>query len=441
MRHLSNGSSRREHARWHNLAAQDLVREHARSIGLAFAVVLEMAGYADDKGYAWPSRERLAATFRLSVRHIQRLITEAVEAGDLVRIRKGNQHRSTVYRIAHVLDLARADGRACTGSVPCSDSGPSKREHGTDVVHAPRAHVPDLSCARPEHGTQNGEHGTSQGAHVPDLSPEQLRTPENTPPLPPRGGGGGDAPLPGPAPGEGGGENAPRGEKSKIAAGRVSRPAVRRAPESGPIGPKRPAASRGAPDPQASGDAGAGLTPLVAALDRAGVRKSREVAEQHAGLEPEIVDVLAEWAADERGGPGLIAHWLLDPGRIEAAREQIAGARAAAEREAAAEQAWAQAVREGAARLAKQFKTAPPGGWRKKRAGQKISTAEMTLMAVLEHHAGTGIKITPALLRSEAVVDREGQTCLSRVWNLDTRLAAKHDAGAYYETFKKEPRR
>lgn len=83
--------------------------------GLASKVVLlVLADYHDtEKGYAWPTQQRLANDCEMSIRGVKYALKWLEGVGFLTTLQRGNQHQPTHYRMN--LDVALA--QSCVGAV------------------------------------------------------------------------------------------------------------------------------------------------------------------------------------------------------------------------------------------------------------------------------------------------------------------------------------
>lgn len=75
------------------------VWEHSKQQGSALLVLLAIADFADDDGYAYPSVERLAAKARMSPRNVRYVLRQLEESGELAIEAGGGRHRSNLYRV------------------------------------------------------------------------------------------------------------------------------------------------------------------------------------------------------------------------------------------------------------------------------------------------------------------------------------------------------
>lgn len=74
-----------------SVKALSLVWDHCEATGSELLVMLALADWADDHGYAFPSYEKLAERARISVRSAMRIVSAFEKRGALERIRKGHR--------------------------------------------------------------------------------------------------------------------------------------------------------------------------------------------------------------------------------------------------------------------------------------------------------------------------------------------------------------
>ena len=65
---------------------------------LALLILLALADHADAEGECWPSVESLAHKSRSSRRTVQRVVADAVERGELVRVLGSGRGHTNLYR-------------------------------------------------------------------------------------------------------------------------------------------------------------------------------------------------------------------------------------------------------------------------------------------------------------------------------------------------------
>lgn len=83
------------------------VWEHSRQQGSALLVLLAIADFADDDGWAYPSIERLAEKARMSTRNVRYVLRDLEASGELMIEAGGGRHQTNRYR---VLVAPPADG-------------------------------------------------------------------------------------------------------------------------------------------------------------------------------------------------------------------------------------------------------------------------------------------------------------------------------------------
>lgn len=74
-----------------SVRALSLVWEKCEASGSELLVMLALADWADDHGYAFPSYEKLAQRARISIRSAMRIVSAFEKRGELERIRKGHK--------------------------------------------------------------------------------------------------------------------------------------------------------------------------------------------------------------------------------------------------------------------------------------------------------------------------------------------------------------
>ncbi len=146
------------------------VWEHSKVRGTLLLLLLAIADFADDLGFAWPSIPTLAAKARISVRTIQRLLRRLVQAGELLiepgegRVKTaGGLQRTHRFRV-----LAGLQAGAKVSPPPRDRGGDIRRKGGAiqvqggDVAVSPEPSFdPSL---KPSLGIQTSSHeGNGKG--------------------------------------------------------------------------------------------------------------------------------------------------------------------------------------------------------------------------------------------------------------------------------------
>ncbi|MBX6391150.1 MAG: helix-turn-helix domain-containing protein [Frankia sp.] len=75
------------------------VWEHSRQHGSALLVLLAIADFADDDGWAYPSIERLAEKARMSTRNVRYVLRHLEASGELMIVAGGGRHQTNRYRV------------------------------------------------------------------------------------------------------------------------------------------------------------------------------------------------------------------------------------------------------------------------------------------------------------------------------------------------------
>lgn len=90
-----------------SIRVMSLVWEHSKQQGSALLVLLAIADFADDDGWAYPSIERLARKARMSTRNVRYVLRDLEASGELMIVAGGGRHQTNRYR---VLVAPPADG-------------------------------------------------------------------------------------------------------------------------------------------------------------------------------------------------------------------------------------------------------------------------------------------------------------------------------------------
>lgn len=94
------------------------VWDHSRSTATKLLVLLAIADWADDRGYAWPSVRTLAQKTRQDERTIQRAINELIELGELRVGRGAGPKGSNMYQVVTTGSDANPRQDVTPGSLP-----------------------------------------------------------------------------------------------------------------------------------------------------------------------------------------------------------------------------------------------------------------------------------------------------------------------------------
>ena len=73
------------------------VWQKSKQTSSALLVLLALADFADDQGYAWPSNSTLAIKCRFSRRYIQKIISNLLKSGEIIKANKKKGYPSNVY--------------------------------------------------------------------------------------------------------------------------------------------------------------------------------------------------------------------------------------------------------------------------------------------------------------------------------------------------------
>jgi hypothetical protein len=82
-----------------SIRVQSEIWKHSKLKGTALLLLLAIADFADDNGWAFPSVRALAKKIRLKDRQTQSLIAQIVEAGELEIHPGEGSHRTNLYRV------------------------------------------------------------------------------------------------------------------------------------------------------------------------------------------------------------------------------------------------------------------------------------------------------------------------------------------------------
>ena len=140
---------------------------HSRSKGGSLLVLLAIADFSNDEGFAYPSIATLARKARLTPRNTQRTIRRLVACGELEVADGDGPHRTHLYRIV-LREGADADGCHSVRATKCQDDiGHRKR-----MTNQPYKPSEETVIKKDSHG--DGKKAPSEG----DSSPPELISPQ-----------------------------------------------------------------------------------------------------------------------------------------------------------------------------------------------------------------------------------------------------------------------
>lgn len=105
-----------------SIKVQAQLWDHSAHDGSKLLLLLAIADFADDDGYAWPSVDTLAQKMRMGRRNVQYLVRELVESGELeIADEGGGRGRTHLYRVLVGQERVQSSAERVKATAPYED--------------------------------------------------------------------------------------------------------------------------------------------------------------------------------------------------------------------------------------------------------------------------------------------------------------------------------